>query len=455
MSADEAKEPGARGDASEEVSRTSPARPSEADEAASEADSSAAGGVGPAAIAVNTPSTPRAPRGQSGEESGLLRGSTQPPPATGVPDPTDKPPHTDTEPQTDDAVWTYRGYELRAGEFNTAMVHLFRGEITRSNMWRQRLDATTNWAVLTTGAAISFAFSAGGTAVAGEGSEHGVIILSTLLVTIFLMAEARRYRYYELWSSRVRLMETDFFAAMLVPPFHPSPDWAESLAENLLHPEFPISRWEALGRRFRRNYMWIYVLLGVAWLLKVWLHPVQAYSESQLLVPEIFFANAAIGPIPGQLIVAVGLAFNVFVMAAGMLTIGLQQSAGEVLPRYGPAVRGVKRRGERAWFRPSRKRSQLVTFIVTGKPDAVAAGILSDLHRGVTSMPARGMYSGDDRAVLLCALTVTEVAQLRSVVESVDRKAFVIVSPVEQVLGEGFRPLEEERTGPREEPRQG
>jgi uncharacterized membrane protein len=45
----------------------------------------------------------------------------------------------------------------------------------------------------------------------------------------------------------VRLMETDFFAAMLVPPFHPSPDWAEALAENLLLPHFPISTWEALG----------------------------------------------------------------------------------------------------------------------------------------------------------------------------------------------------------------
>ena len=108
-------------------------------------------------------------------------------------------------------VWTYRGYHLRASEFTTAMVHLFRAEVQRANMWRQRLDATTNWAVITTGAAITIAFSRGET-------EQSVIILNTVLVTLFLYIEARRYRYYELWSYRVRLMETDFFATMLVPP---------------------------------------------------------------------------------------------------------------------------------------------------------------------------------------------------------------------------------------------
>jgi len=121
-------------------------------------------------------------------------------------------------------VWTYRGYQLKASEFTTAMVHLFRAEVTRANVWRQRLDTTTNWAVVTTGASISLAFT-------GSGISHIVMVLNLLLVTMFLLIETRRYRYYELWSSRVRMMETDFFAAMLVPPFHPSPDWAESDAD--------------------------------------------------------------------------------------------------------------------------------------------------------------------------------------------------------------------------------
>ena len=44
-------------------------------------------------------------------------------------------------------------------EFNTAMIHFYRGEVQRSNTWRNRLDTTTNWAVLTAGATLSFVFS--------------------------------------------------------------------------------------------------------------------------------------------------------------------------------------------------------------------------------------------------------------------------------------------------------
>ena len=143
----------------------------------------------------------------------------------------------------------------------------------RANVWRQRLDTTTNWAVVVTGATLSIAFSQ-------PEMHHGIIILNTLLVTWFLYMEARRYRYYELWSYRVRLMETDFYSAMLVPPFHPSPEWAESLAESLLSPSFPISMWEAFGRRLRRNYLWIFLVLYVSWVAKIWLFPQPALNTS-------------------------------------------------------------------------------------------------------------------------------------------------------------------------------
>ena len=112
----------------------------------------------------------------------------------------DEPPPNPGEP-----VWRFRGYQLRPSDFTTAMVHFYRGELARSISWRTRLDNTTNWAVVTTGAALSFALS-------DPGHHYGVLILDTLLVTLFLSIEARRYRYYELWSRRVRLMETDFFA---------------------------------------------------------------------------------------------------------------------------------------------------------------------------------------------------------------------------------------------------
>jgi uncharacterized membrane protein len=346
------------------------------------------------------------------------------------------------ESRNSEPVWTYRGYQLRPSEFTTAMVHLFRAEVQRANVWRQRLDTTTNWAVLTTGAAISFAFSR------TLAEDHRVIILNVLLVTLFLHIEARRDRYYELWSYRVRLMETDFFATMLVPPFHPSSDWAESLAENLLHPQFPISLWEALGRRFRRNYLWIYVVLGIAWLSKVWLHPTPAGTWTQ------FISRASIGAIPGEVVVAAGLLFNVTLMLIGLVTVGLQQASGEVLPRYGVlglngAVSQQRAPGGRlgrwqAWFRPSRPRQQLMALIVTVRPQAVADRILQEMRRGVTALSATGMYTHVARTVLMCALTVTEVAHLKELVHIEDSEAFVTITPAQEVLGKGFASLQED-----------
>lgn len=335
-------------------------------------------------------------------------------------------------------VWTYRGYQLRSGEFNAAMAHFFRAEVQRANVWRQRLDATTNWAVIITGAAISFSFSE-------ALGDHGVIILSTLLITIFLYIEARRYRYYELWSYRVRLMETDFFAAMLVPPFRPASDWAESLAENLLHPTFSISMWEALGRRFRRNYMWIYFVLWLAWVLNVCLHPSAATSWSE------FVARAALGPVPGWVMLAIGVAFNGTLMTVGLLTVGLQQASGEVLPRYAslalPLMANHKSAetqpaSRRAWFRPSRHRQQLLALVITDRAQAVAEYILREMERGVTALSGTGMYTGQAHPVLMCALTVTEVAQLKALVRDQDPRAFIIVSPVQEVLGSGFSSLQ-------------
>jgi uncharacterized membrane protein len=322
---------------------------------------------------------------------------------------------------------------MRGSEFTTAMVHFFRAEVQRANVWRTRLDATTNWAVVTTGAAITIAFNPSG--------YHAVILLNTLLITLFLFIEARRYRYYELWSYRIRLIETDFYAAMLVPPFHPAPDWAESLAEHLLHPSFPISMWEAFGRRFRRNFMWIYVILAAAWLVKTWLIPPGAANLQE------FFRNAAIGNMSGIVVLAVGMVFNIGLFIIGLVTAGMHQATGEVLPRYAQDTQTLGAstdkhpEGLRAWFRQSRRRQQYLAFIITDQAQALGEVIMNELRRGVTAIPGKGMYTGQEHEVLMCALTVTEVNHLKTVVRNTDPKAFVIVSPAQEVLGRGFVPL--------------
>jgi uncharacterized membrane protein len=337
---------------------------------------------------------------------------------------------------SDEPVWTYRGYRLKTSEFVTAMVHLFRAEIQRANVWRQRLDATTNWAVVTTGAVISISFSQ-------STVHHGIIILNTLLVMLFLFIESRRYRYYELWSYRVRLMETDFYAAMLVPPFHPSPDWAESLAENLLSPSFPISMWEALGRRLRRNYFWIFLILGASWLAKSWLFPAQPANFAE------FVQRCSVGPIPGRTVLIMGALFYGFLTVLALATINMVHASGEVLPRFGPdTIASMFSTGDRIKelhpsFAPHHRRKQLIALIITAKADEVSKRIISDLHRGVTALAGKGMYTGQDRSVLICALTVTEAHNLKIVVAREDPTAFIVVSAAQEILGRGFNPLDE------------
>ena len=211
--------------------------------------------------------------------------------------------------------------KLSPAEFNTALIHFYRGEIQRSNTWRNRLDTTTNWAVLTAGATLSFAFSS-------PNNPHFVIIMNSVLVAFFLFMEARRYRYYEIWSSRVRVLETGYFAQILAADGIVDEKWAEHLASDLLTPHFTISEWEAVGRRLRRNYLWIFALLAASWNLKVYIHPLPAYNF------EAFVERATIGVVPGWIVLFIGVIFNASIIIFAIATVRLREATGEVLPRH-------------------------------------------------------------------------------------------------------------------------
>lgn len=220
--------------------------------------------------------------------------------------------------------------KLSTAEFNTAMVHFYRGEVQRSNTWRNRLDTTTNWAVLTAGATLSFVFSS-------PSNPHFVIPINSILVAIFLVMEARRYRYYEIWSSRVRVMETGYFAQMLAPDGVVDQEWADHLAADLVTPHFTISEWEAIGRRLRRNYLWIFALLALSWNLKVYLHPLPAYNF------EVFLERARVGLVPGWMVFISGVIFNFAVLVFAIATVRLREATGEVLPRHQFSLRSIRR----------------------------------------------------------------------------------------------------------------
>ncbi|OPZ83342.1 MAG: hypothetical protein BWY74_04472 [Firmicutes bacterium ADurb.Bin419] len=78
-------------------------------------------------------------------------------------------------------------------------------------------------------------------------------------------------------------------------------------------------------------------------------------------------------------------------------------------------------------------------FIISDLSDKIASRILTDLERGVTALDGTGMYTGNDKKVLLCIVNRGQISMLKNIVKSVDQGAFIILADVREVLGEGFK----------------
>jgi uncharacterized membrane protein len=131
------------------------------------------------------------------------------------------------------------------------------------------------------------------------------MVLVGLIVTVFLLLEARRYRYFNVWRARARLLETDFYAPMIRGEgVRLHSDWAELLAKDYCDPRYHISFVRAVGRRLRRTYAWIFIIQAIAYYGKLAIHPTALTTVGDL------WERAAIGPIPGSLVVFAGVLFH-------------------------------------------------------------------------------------------------------------------------------------------------
>ncbi|KZS45790.1 hypothetical protein AWU65_07635 [Paenibacillus glucanolyticus] len=80
-----------------------------------------------------------------------------------------------------------------------------------------------------------------------------------------------------------------------------------------------------------------------------------------------------------------------------------------------------------------------VAYIISDHNEPITKAILEDLDRGLTKLTAEGGYTGEHRTVLMVVVGQSEIPRLKTVVQSVDPNAFVIISNAHEVLGEGFR----------------
>jgi uncharacterized membrane protein len=194
-------------------------------------------------------------------------------------------------------------------EFVTAMVHLHRGELGEATAWRGRIDTTTNWAVVLSATSLSFVF-------AEKGSDRHILIpIISVFCTFLLLMEARRYRFFDIWRTRARMIEINFYRPMLDGTAPAMKDWAQTLAHDMEWPRFHMPLWEAAGRRLRRTYQWIFAILLGSWVIVLMTHPAATTSAAEIV------ERASVGSLPGPLIIA-GMA----VLYGSLLVLGIYSS---------------------------------------------------------------------------------------------------------------------------------
>lgn len=77
-------------------------------------------------------------------------------------------------------------------------------------------------------------------------------------------------------------------------------------------------------------------------------------------------------------------------------------------------------------------------YVISSKPERVAAAVFEEVGRGVTGLTGRGMYTDTDKLVLFCVVSKKEIVRLKECIYRIDAHAFVIVSEAQEVHGEGF-----------------
>jgi uncharacterized membrane protein len=218
------------------------------------------------------------------------------------------------------------------------LVHFYRAVVGHMDVWRQRMDATTNWAAATTAAMVTFSFST-------PASPHFVLLLAIGFNCTFLLMESRRYQIFDLWRRRFRVLNQYLVAPVLAGTETADAEGRREAFEEMavelgrLIPRLKLS--EAAGYRIRRNYGYIFAVNLVAWLLKLEVHPSPAGGAAELL------GRASVGAIPASL--------NIAIVLSGMaLGLGLALLApSEQMLKWGDVPSPLQRLSSRTqrWTR--------------------------------------------------------------------------------------------------------
>ena len=202
----------------------------------------------------------------------------------------------------------------------TAMSHFYRGEASRIMVWRQRLDTTTTWAITSTCTIFTVAFSF-------KEVPHLIFFFNLAIVLIMLWIEARRYRFYDAFRARLRMLEAHFLVPMILRQESKlEGNWRKLVAEDLLIPAFKVSMFESIGRRLKRNYAFIAIIILSAWITKIFIHPPPDVLKINSL--GSFYDALSIGGFSSWFVASVML--GTFISVIGVTLYITKHSTGEI-----------------------------------------------------------------------------------------------------------------------------
>lgn len=80
-----------------------------------------------------------------------------------------------------------------------------------------------------------------------------------------------------------------------------------------------------------------------------------------------------------------------------------------------------------------------IVYIVSEKYDKISKRILEELKRGTTGIYSKGMYKSSERIMLMCIISRREVSKIKTIVNKIDKQAFLVISNAREVYGKGFK----------------
>jgi len=90
------------------------------------------------------------------------------------------------------------------------------------------------------------------------------------------------------------------------------------------------------------------------------------------------------------------------------------------------------------------KRSK-VFYIFSDKVEEISKAIIEELHRGATAFKGTGMYTHKERNMIICLINRTQTSLLKKIVKKIDERAFLFISNVNEAIGEGFSPMDQDQ----------